>query len=88
MRWIKPSGFIVAIHLLKIRPVLVVNSSLGFAVSCASYSLLSSSSINSLFAKNSMSSVYIPTIPKALFFIVINRHGLYKDGTISSLSLW
>ena len=75
-------------HLLKIRPVLVVNSSLGFAVSCASYSLLSSSSANSLFAKNSVSSVCILTIPKALFFVVINRHRSYEDGTISSLSLW
>jgi hypothetical protein len=81
-------GSIVIIHLLNIRLDLVNSLSLGFAVNQAFYNSLFFKAANLSDAKNSMLSVYIPTIPKASFLVVINRQELYNNVVISSFFLW
>jgi hypothetical protein len=88
VRCIVPSGSIVTIHLLNIRLNAIDSSSLGFAVNWAFCSSLSSEAANSSEAKNRVSSVCIPTTPKASFLMVISRQGSYDEVVMCSFSLW
>src|SRR5436190_4512046 len=72
---------------LNLIGVVHVSSSLSFAKKFASHSFVSSDFAKVSLARNSVSSVCSPTIPKPLWF-VYSRHGLYVDWSICSFSMW
>jgi hypothetical protein len=75
------------IHLLKINRLLYKRILIGFTKNLAFSNSLFSCCTKLLSPKIRVSSVYIPTTIKASLVVVINKHGLYKEGSIYSF-LW